>query len=322
MRAKMSPDDFAAWQKNHQVECSKNHHGSAGAMEPEGMLTIFKRSKAVHNLMYTGYLGDGDSKSYRTVSTQQPPIYGKRNTIKKLECCGHVQKRMGKRLMDKVAACKGKTFKFNKKTVKGLGGAGRLTKKVIKNLQGHYGAAIRNNPGNVAAMKKAIWATFKHRGKDHSDCGDWCPAVSSSNTVAANKNCLPSFVLEAIKPIYEQLSSDELLEKCAHGGTQNSNESFHHLIWERCPKTKFVGRKRLEIAVMDAALVFNEGESKRNIIFDHLGLKVGNHAAAAFQRFDSRRLYQAVRADTPASKEKRKKKSLEKTYEQENLYEA
>ena len=105
MRAKTSPDDFVAWQKNHQMECSKNHHGSAGTIELEGILTIFNRYKSGHNLMYTGYLGDGDVKSYRKVSTQQPPIYGKRNAIKKLECCGHVQKSMGKRLMDKVAAC-------------------------------------------------------------------------------------------------------------------------------------------------------------------------------------------------------------------------
>ncbi|CAG5135020.1 unnamed protein product, partial [Candidula unifasciata] len=49
-----------------------------------------------------------------------------------------------------------------------------------------------------------------------------------------------------------------LLSKCAHGGTQNTNESFHNSIWQRCPKTGFVGRPRLTLAVYDATVVFND----------------------------------------------------------------
>ena len=51
--------------------------------------------------------------------------------------------------------------------------------------------------------------------------------------------------MEAIRPVFETLTDDSLLQKCLHGGTQNSNESFHHLIWEGCPKTTFCGRERL-----------------------------------------------------------------------------
>ena len=57
----------------------------------------------LRKLQYTGYLGDGDSKSYNSVASAQPPIYGNNIGIHKLECCGHVQKRMGKRLMDLVS---------------------------------------------------------------------------------------------------------------------------------------------------------------------------------------------------------------------------
>ncbi|GFV32518.1 hypothetical protein TNCV_1054991 [Trichonephila clavipes] len=32
-----------------------------------------------------------------------------------------------------------------------------------------------------------------------------------------------------------------LIEKCLHGRTQNPNESFNKCIWERIPKTVFVG---------------------------------------------------------------------------------
>ena len=43
-------------------------------------------------------------------------------------------------------------------------------------------------------------------------------------------------------------------------------DSFHHLIWKRCPNSVFVGRKRLDVA-SDAAIVYNEGETGRVPIF-------------------------------------------------------
>jgi len=62
--------------------------------------------------------------------------------------------------------------------------------------------------------------------------------------------------------VFEVLSADSLLAKCTHGGTQNSNESFYHIIWSRCPKTVFVGWKPLEIAVFDAVVVYNDNDGE------------------------------------------------------------
>ncbi|ELU11930.1 hypothetical protein CAPTEDRAFT_216323 [Capitella teleta] len=89
------------------------------------------------------------------------------------------------------------------------------------------------------------------------------------------KNVLPKFVVDAINPVFEALTKDDLLKKCLHGGSQNPNESFHHLIWECCPKTVFVGRRRLELGVFDAVLVFNGGESER---LKNLNINPGHHA--------------------------------------------
>jgi hypothetical protein len=41
--------------------------------------------------------------------------------------------------------------------------------------------------------------------------------------------------------------------------TQNANESFNQMIWQRCPKTYWAGRKSVCIAVTLATLKFNEG---------------------------------------------------------------
>lgn len=41
-----------------------------------------------------------------------------------------------------------------------LGGKGKRTRKVIDNLSGYYGAAIRYNCDSVEKIKNAIWATY------------------------------------------------------------------------------------------------------------------------------------------------------------------
>ena len=287
---KLTPEEFLIWKQEHSADCDQNHTGSSGAMEPHGILKIFQRSQEQYNLKYLGYLGDGDSKSFKTVAEAEPPIYpGK--IIKKLECCGHVQKRMGRRLIDKRDECKGKMYVENGKQFKGIGGKGRLTQSAIKRIQGHYGGAIRSNSGNLSGMKKAIMAIWKHRTGVHEDCGEWCPRDLNK----ANQNKLPTFVTNEIKLIFEDLSADALLQKCLHGGTQNANESFHQLIWKRCPKTGFVGKQRLEIAVNDATIVYNNGELGRKAIFKNLGLEIGFYSLRSFCDSDKKRITSSIK---------------------------
>lgn len=126
----------------------------------------------------------------------------------------------------------------------------------------------------------------------------------------ANQHAFPEFVTQAMLPVFEELSSNELLSKCEHGGTQNPNESFRDLIWNRCPKTTFVGRERLEAAVHDAVIVYNDGECGRKKIFQKLNLKCGFHRGRGFAALDERRV-QASKvpstAETKAGRKKRKR---------------
>ncbi|GFX93255.1 uncharacterized protein TNCV_4761341 [Trichonephila clavipes] len=59
-------------------------------MEVDGMLRIFNRSEKLHNL--SNYIGDGDTKTFNALSENKP--YGDDHLIQKIECVGHVQKRM------------------------------------------------------------------------------------------------------------------------------------------------------------------------------------------------------------------------------------
>lgn len=74
-------------------------------METDGAVAIFRRSIEKLGLMYKKYVGDGDSKSYTTVSNAQP--YGPLEFIEKEECISHITKRMGTGLREIVRKNRG-----------------------------------------------------------------------------------------------------------------------------------------------------------------------------------------------------------------------
>lgn len=143
LKSKLCPTSakFEEWKAKH-TNCNANHTGNAGSMEPIVLYRTFERSEATRSLKYVDYYGDGDSNSNATVKD----IYGK-NSVRKLECIGRVQKRVGCRLRKRVA---------------GLAGRGKLTDALIDGLQNYSGIAIRANVGDLQGMKKATLASLFH----------------------------------------------------------------------------------------------------------------------------------------------------------------
>ncbi|GFT12048.1 uncharacterized protein TNCV_726401 [Trichonephila clavipes] len=84
--------------------CAKNYEGFSGGMECRGVLSIFQPSETSRKAYYTQYLGDGDSKGFLTI--KEAKVYGD-TEVEKLECVGHVQKRMGTRLRNILKMSKG-----------------------------------------------------------------------------------------------------------------------------------------------------------------------------------------------------------------------
>lgn len=117
-------------------------------MEIDSTVEIFSRSKQKYNVRYTNYIGDVDSKTYKWVVDANPY---EEKVIKK-ECIGPVQKRMSTR------------FQNAKISNKGLDGSGKLTDKLINEPTIYYGLAIRRcSSQSKDEIKKAIWATYKHK---------------------------------------------------------------------------------------------------------------------------------------------------------------
>ena len=273
------------WKENHRENCLINYSGSSGGMESEGAVRIFERSIARRGLKYTTFVGNGDSSTFQAVSQRMKKKYGSRYDVKKEECLGHIQKRMGNALRNLTRDMKGKKLDDGKT----VGGAGRLTKNKIDALQRYYGKAIRENADtSVAVMRDAIWAIFFHSIKNdqlssdeqHKFCpqgeNSWCKYVKDKLLGTKryhDSKRLPSVFSECLRPIFEKLTAEDLLSRCQMGLTQNSNESAHAVLWGKFSKTSFYGKTRLLLAVGETVCVFNTGAGAQLDIMEAAGIK-------------------------------------------------
>lgn len=96
--------EYLSWYVKHGITCRMNHDGSAQAMEAARAIMVYRRSLE-NSVRYNPFVGDGDSKSYKTVATDKP--CGPNYDIEKEECIGHIQKRMGTPLRREVEKSKG-----------------------------------------------------------------------------------------------------------------------------------------------------------------------------------------------------------------------
>ncbi|KAG5327210.1 MOS1T transposase, partial [Pseudoatta argentina] len=82
-------------------------------------------------------------------------------------------------------------------------------------------------------------------------------------------------VFKAVKPIYEELSSDDLLSRCLDGYTQNNNESFNSVLWSIAPKGVHSSKAIVDIAANIAVCNFNDGLKSVLEIMQVLNLTIG-----------------------------------------------
>ena len=343
-KLKNNPVKYAEWKESHKAsgKCQKNYEGSSGSMEKEAAKIMWTRSVEKHNIRYSNMVCDGDSKAHSEVwdvygvcsdcakyekmdkksaeyqkwanskafirwEDQHDDGSAQCNRVDKLDCIGHVQKRMGKNLL---TLQKGKKLDDGKP----VGGSrGRLTRPVIDRLQKYYGHAIRGSvvkeaktnselQSGVRNMQKAIKAVLYHNVKleDQEERHQFCPEQSwctykNSKAVGIphfeNKNHhLDPVFLNYLMPIFDKLSHEKLLKRCLPGFSQNANESFNSLIWNRCPKHRSKGLTSVETAVGSAILQFNVGATGRHAVMNALEIQGGIHTNIGSGRKDRKRI--------------------------------
>jgi hypothetical protein len=298
---------YQEWEAKHQDHCTLTHEGSSGGMESKIARDLFSESVEKYNLRYSRFIGDGDTNSFKKVFDDNP--YGDAHPVEKIECVGHVQKRMGTRLRNLKK-------RFGTRPLadgKTIGGRGRLTNDQIDKIQAYYGNAIRANKGNLVRMREAVWAIYFHKrssddAPNHNLCCDsWCAyKKAASQNDSANykhKKNLPVAVTDEIKPIFQDLSKTQLLEKCLDGYTQNANESLNNIIWKLCSKTKNHGLKTVETAVAVAVCLFSSGCKSLCDILRRLGIEPRCFLEQFSMNKDSLRIITAQRNSLQSTKE-------------------
>ena len=113
---------------------------------------------------------------------------------------------------------------------KGISGKGRLTDSIVNLMQNYHGMAIRQNLDNVYSMKKSIIAILYHcsENDDQDDRHKFCPRSADSwcsyqsdkhtgeNTYKVHVS-LPAAITDLLKPTFNELSSDALLQNVHMG---------------------------------------------------------------------------------------------------------
>ena len=113
-------------------------------------------------------------------------------------------------------------------------------------------------------------------------------------------------VFKAVKPIYEELSSDDLLSRCLGGYTQNNNESFNSVLWSIAPKGVHSSKAIVDIAANIAVCNFNDGLKSVLEIMQVLNLTIGTTCYNFCIKTDERRIRAAERAMTAEAKAARR----------------
>ena len=310
--------EYKEWKEGHKCEC--NFDGSAGSMEPKSILQMFK-SSLQFKIRYSSLICDGDAKTHAMILDEQP--YGEGHLVVKLDCIGHIQKRMGNALRRLKETYRGQKLSDGKT----IGGQGRLTESLINSLQNYYGDAIRGHKGDVKAMMKGVQATLLHCNSTderprHNLCPEgvdsWCKynRAKAKGESFTHKRPIPPAIVPLLRPMYARLGSRELLEKCVDGYTQNANEALHNIVWRLCPKGLFLYKVGVDIACALAVASYNDGSRSLSDLVDLLKLEPTQSTRGFLCKKDLKRVKEAsykmgLRARKLRRAHRRKRKGLD-----------
>ena len=123
----------------------------------------------------------------------------------------------------------------------------------------------------------------------------------------SNKPRLPPGRADVLEPVFRKMSRDDLMKKCKRGTTQNSNESFHNVIWSILPKSRFCSAITAALGVGLAVCQYNDGRSKGLLrcLEAVTHTSAGPRSRASFLNLDNSRVKRSIRVSTAAAKRRR-----------------
>ena len=175
---------------------------------------------------------------------------------------------------------------------------------------------MQTKVGNLKGMQNNICAALFHVASSIITLqyppgeSSWCKYQRDKSTGTSTYipgPGLPQEVIKHVKPIFAELSKETLLSKCLHGKTQNQNESYNALIWERLPKTKYVSLTQLKFGSYDAVSHCNIGKKSSVHLFEKLSMIPGRYLTKQCANINRKRLFGS---EYKASDDARKRRKI------------
>ena len=313
------PEEYAAFVSEHKPSCPANISGTSQGMEGSAAVEIWKRSVEENQLVYSTYVGDGDSSSFRNLLKSDP--YQGIETVRKEECLGHVQKRLKKHLRKKSNA-------YSKLTAGKVERVGQL-----------YALVVSQNRGkSPSEIHKALCNLLDHLLEKHGNCPfsreSWCYlqkalAENAEDPTVTIPPLRQPYLTDSeygrAQEVFDSFASLSMCGALTMGQTQNANESLHSIIWHNSPKSKHVGQKSIEASTALAVCTFNDGELALASVLDAMSIvpsyntllhltrrdqtRNSNRDRAILETQKRRRRQLTARAITAASSRKRRAKT-------------
>ena len=190
---------------------------------------------------------------------------------------------------------------------------------------------------NLDEMEKAVWAVLFHyvsNPKGEAEQQKYCPKGEQSwckwernqekdadeEKGLSNKKFLPPVFLELLTPTWKSLADRKLLERCIGGFTQNTNECLNMVLWNKCSKHKFHGRKTVQIAVTSAEVHYNNGATGKYALMNKMHIHSGSHSVTHSAKKDRKRLSNSQKdASVEAKRNRQSKRNTKKKAAEKNI---
>ena len=308
-RKEENPDAYKLWYESHKSNCHKNFSGSSQAMEPEAARIIWSRSVEKHQLCYSTFIGDGDSKSYRQVVNMDPyPLVA----IHKEECLAHVSKRVKKSLCRIKKSTKAHAYVQH-----------RLPEPKAEYVSSNYSTVVLQHRGKTSAQMAGGFDTLlSHISGDHNSCpiDSWCrwKNTTTSQPIPAATTNFTSLDIKKVQEVFATFAREEFCRHLTMGLTQNANESLHNIIWNFCPKAKYISPQSVRISTGIAVTSFNDGELSLYGLLSDLKLKPSYTSFRSLcRREETRKLHQTATFKKSIDRRARRQKTMRERRERD-----
>ncbi len=139
---------------------------------------------------------------------------------------------------------------------------------------------------HISSSQENLQHQFCPKGKDYW-CG-WQREIANGDDKYEPKKGLSVAIVEVVLPIYKDLSNPVLLTRCLYSYKQNPSESLNYMVWRRCHKKMYLGKKVVELCSASAVSSFNDGSRSIASLLEKSGIVVGSNTRIGLQFADKK----------------------------------